>query len=315
RKLGKLECTQPAELVIPLCEAAWVMRKQADLSVWLNKDTGLLKEFTHSHAYGSTSEPAWQIGYNLALQARNLLDCSDSDPISSLTKLVEQKLGIAVIQLTLPTRIAGATIDTGRKRGIVLNAIGENTNVWVRRMTLAHELGHVLWDPKKELKSLTVDGYAEIASDPSKQTTTYYVEQRANAFAVAFLAPPSVVITLDEQGMKPSEILSHLMEVFGLSFTAARLHIRNIISADIPTESPQKNVNLPGSEWLKQESLTRCDFLGDTVPLSRRGNFAILVEEAERRGLISDDTAASHLGCSLDKYIDTAREPIRNLGR
>ena len=67
-----------------------------------------------------------------------------------MRKLLEEMLNIPVVQARLNEFIAGITIDTqgggGEKVcGFILNTVGENTNVLVRRTTLAYELGHFLW--------------------------------------------------------------------------------------------------------------------------------------------------------------------------
>ena len=58
-------------------------------------------------------------------------------PIRSMRELVEQRLGIPVVQARLPERIAGATVmttndDGDEVRGVVLNTLGGNSNVWIR---------------------------------------------------------------------------------------------------------------------------------------------------------------------------------------
>ncbi len=74
-----------------------------------------------------------------------------------MRELVEHRLGIPIIQVKLPPAIAGATISSHGQRGIVLNVRGVNTNVWIRRTTLAHELAHILFDPDAKLESVRVD--------------------------------------------------------------------------------------------------------------------------------------------------------------
>ena len=110
-----------------------------------------------------------------------------------MRELAEERLGIPIIQAPIDENIAGATIastdESGKEmRGIVLNILGANENVWVRRATLSHELGHLLYDPSPRLEKLKIDSYEQGEIDPQMQNTDF-VEQRANAFAIAFLAP------------------------------------------------------------------------------------------------------------------------------
>ena len=82
-----------------------------------------------------------------------------------MRELVEHRLGIPIIQVKLPPAIAGATISSHGQRGIVLNVRGANTNVWIRRTTLAHELAHILFDPEAKLESVRVDSYKQLERD------------------------------------------------------------------------------------------------------------------------------------------------------
>ena len=136
------------------------------------------------------------MGYDLAEQAREHLGLGD-EPVPSMRSLVEDNLGIPVIQARLRNEIAGATVavtdeDGHECRGIVLNTVGQNQNVWVRRATLAHEVGHLLYDPEDRLEGIRVDTYETNDVNPESGSTDY-VEQRANAFAIAFLAPLGAV--------------------------------------------------------------------------------------------------------------------------
>jgi Zn-dependent peptidase ImmA (M78 family) len=125
--------------------------------------------------------------------------------IESLKTLLEEQLKIPVVQQALHERFAGATEANGNSRGIVVNERGHNANVWVRRMTLAHELGHLLWDPDTRLNQLTVDEYAGLeAAYHTGRGRADVVEMRANAFAVALLAPPDGITKI--VAANPSEL-------------------------------------------------------------------------------------------------------------
>ncbi len=149
-------------------ESASIIRVQHRIQGWLGVPTER-SEIYPVDDYGSPMSPAWKIGYNLAEGARNTLRLG-RDPIDSMRELTEQRLGIPVIQAQLPRRIAGATVmtavdDGGEARGVVLNTVGENENVWIRRSTLAHELGHLLFDPNTRLANLRVDSYQDSQKD------------------------------------------------------------------------------------------------------------------------------------------------------
>jgi Zn-dependent peptidase ImmA (M78 family) len=228
------------------------------------------------------------------------------DPIRSMRDLVEKDLGIPVVQAQLQPSIAGATITTkgfngGEVRGFVLNTIGDNSNVWVRRATLAHELGHILHDPSQELKELRVDSYTGTLANPELGSGDY-VEQRANAFAIAFLAPLESV-----RNMTPTpigaEAVGEVMQTFGISHTAARYHVFN---AHHRQDQLPNQTELPGpaEEWLTAEDFTLDYFPVRSVPFQRRGRFAGLVAECFQRRLLSSYTAALYLGCSEDEFME-----------
>ena len=296
-----------AGTALKFAEAASVIRVQSMLMDWLDI-YGAAMNFQASDYYGSDMTPAWKVGYNLAEQTRQILELKMgiSGPIPSMRDLVEKKLGIPVVQAQLHPSIAGATITTrgydGTEiRGFVLNSIGENSNVWVRRATLAHELGHILYDPTQELKELRVDSYSGTFDDPELPNPDY-VEQRANAFAIAFLAPLAAV-----NGMTPPPIkledVGTVMQTFGISHTAARYHVLN---AHYGTVLMPEHFDLPGpsEDWRINEDFTLDFFPVLSVPFQRRGRYAGLVAECYRRRMLSSSSAALYLGCTEQEFLD-----------
>ena len=283
-------------------EASSIARTQLRLQQWLQLRKGS-DEFQPHADYGSSELPAWKIGYNLASKARAQLQLGER-PIPSMRDLTEKRLGIPVIQARLPGHIAGATVTTldehGQEaRGIVLNTVGANTNVWIRRITLAHELGHLLYDPVASLENLRIDSYSDNEIDPEAQGQDY-VEQRANAFAIAFLAPNEAV-----QKFAPTPVtkksVANVMCTFGISHTAARYHINNSYYRQF--QVPNEPVNASPSE----EQRIAEDFAIDYFPLARtrdqrRGRFSGLVAACFEKRLISLDTAALYLGCPVDDF-------------
>ena len=226
--------------------------------------------------------------------------------------LVEDRLGIPVVQVELGQNIAGATVVTkdedGREaRGVVLNTVGENENVWVRRATLAHELGHLLFDPNAQLENVRVDPYGQNEADPESHETDY-VEQRANAFAVAFLAPLGAV-----RRMVPAppsiESVVDVMHTYGISHTAARYHVSN--SHFRQYEVPPFGAHETPRDELKAAENFALDFFPlDGTPIQRRGKFAALVTRAVEEGCISMDTASLYLQCSAPE-LDARFEALR----
>jgi len=283
-------------------EAAAIIRAQLRLQKWLGLHSEK-DEFNPSADYGSSQAPAWLIGYNLASQARSALNLGDS-PIASMRELVEERLGIPVIQARLPNAIAGATVmsrdeNGDEARGVVLNTTGDNRNVWIRRATLAHELGHLLYDPNERLDNLRVDSY-KVSQADAQTYSADYVEQRANAFAIAFLAPNEAVRRLTPTPIS-GESVSRTMREFGISHTAARSHIYNCHYQNFNVPEGSGGV-YPSDEWKAAENFATDYFPIDSVPEHRSGRFAGLTATAYEENLITADTGALYLSCGVDEF-------------
>jgi len=228
--------------------------------------------------------------------------------------LLENQLHIPVIQMELPNSIAGATLSSNGHRGIVVNVRGNNENVLVRRSTLAHELGHLLWDPDQHLKNLVVDDSDSIErwDEEPNSSGSDYVEARANAFAVEFLAPRSVVLDVFTSEQEVRNGLRAVMERFGISFSAARFQIFNASDRKIDFASLQVDDIKPSVTWLAAEDYTLDFFKPRNTPISRRGRFAYEIVSAVKEHRIHESVAASWLQSSIDEYRD-AIEIIQDL--
>lgn len=286
-----------ANSVLGLAESAWVIDRQHHLFHEINTNkihnSGFKFDADHNYSY-----PSYQKGYALAERTRNILDIDDHEPIHSLRTLIEETLNIPLIQQRLEDKFAGATLANGKTRGIVVNELGRNENVWVRRMTLCHELGHLLWDPDQRLNKLIADDYDII--DGRNFANRDPVEIRANAFAIAFLAPPRAVREIVNQNQEPEDILNQLMLTYGISATAAKWHATNVSGADF-THIPTHSLSKPTDDWLGRENLTIDFHPIIDVPISRRGMFSYLVCRAFKEKLISVDSAAMYLKTTKDK--------------
>lgn len=276
--------------VLGLAESAWVISRQEALSELFGSPKAQLPKYDHNFSY-----PAYEVGFKLAARARALFDIGDLDPIESVRELIEERLKIPLVQDILNPRFAGATISNGRSRGIVVNERGMNSNVWVRRMTLCHELGHLLWDPDEKLEKVRVDDYSDLDEDIrfSKRDPA---EIRANAFAIAFLAPPGAVKKIATIHNEPSAAISEIMQTYGISGSAARHHYVNVTGKKVSIS--MHNLPNPDGGWFASENLSLDHFPIDSTPISRRGKFSWLVAKLYSVNLISSDTAAFYLSCS-----------------
>ena len=299
RELRKDDTTTfGAGTVLGLSEAAWVISRQA----YLSKALGFISP-------RSVALPAkdsnfglapFKLGYSLAERTRSILSLSSEEPIESLRILIEEVLELPLVQQAMDARFAGATIANGRDRGIVVNEKGMNTNVWVRRITLCHEIGHLLWDPDDKLAKLKVDEYSDINSNALDQRRDP-VEARANAFAVAFLAPPDGVRQIAKAyAGNVAEIVSRVMTTYGIGGAAAKHHVHNVASLDTLNISIT-DLPLPTDDWSYREDLTIAFFPIRSTPITRRGKFAWFVAKSVARGMLSEDTAAAYLKCEISQ--------------
>lgn len=294
-----------------MLEAGWIIQKQYELQQWLGI-SNLINRFEPSDNYGTSGYPAWQHGHYLASQTRGLLKIPPDEPIESMKNLVESTLGIPLVNTELQSQIAGATISNNKHRGIVVNTLGNNRNSWVKRVTIAHELGHLLWDPDQQLATVKVDQYEELegltTTGDNNRDENFYIEQRANAFAIEFLAPMRFVEETFESEESSSDGLRKVMEKFGISFTAARFQVWNAKNRTIPIESLTVADVQCTQHWDAAEE-PFAYFNPPSVPNSKRGRFAYLVARAFNENLISTQSAATYLDCT-DEEIEKDKESI-----
>lgn len=268
-----------------------VILEQARLAAWLDLTPSNPPRIEPDSFYGDANCPPWSQGQRLARETRRRLGIEPDAPITHLGRLIEERLGAPVIQAEFTQQqIAGATLAVGGHRGIIVNTLGANQNVWVRRATLAHELGHLLWDPDERLDVLLVDDYNSL----TQFSSTDRVEQRANAFAIEFLAPQQALRSMHAQNASDGEALRAIMVTFGISFTAARHHLKNALGR--PLKLDDRVDPSPTDDWSGRESYTVEYFAPQATPIPRRGRFAGLTVAALRGGLITRSTAARLLG-------------------
>lgn len=278
--------------VLALSEAAWVIRKQYELGEIAGSYSSISEKpnFEKDNDY---SHPAWKQGFRLAAQTRKKLGIDHIEPIYSLRKLIEDRLEYPLIQQKIDPKFAGATLSNGSFRGIIVNEEGNNSNVWIRRMTLCHELGHLLWDPENKLNRLKVDEYRQIENLRYGKRSDN-VEVRANAFAIAFLAPPEAVKALYDQCKSVGHTLASMMHLYGISMTAAKWHLSNVCNVDTDGVYPWE-LPYPTDDWIGRENFATDWFPAQSTPLSRRGRFAWITSLALKRRKISIDTASTIL--------------------
>jgi Zn-dependent peptidase ImmA (M78 family)/transcriptional regulator with XRE-family HTH domain len=301
----------PVLETIFLSEASWVIRTQYVLSELLGITKPVLAKFRPSTDYGKpgrdgkSSKPAFKVGQELAAKARDFLDIPQDSPIESLRDICANQLGIPLILVDTKSDFSGATVSTQGNRGIVINTSGKNANIFVRRIVIAHELGHLLFDTDRTLKTLKLDTLDEADFQYSKGffESVDYVEQRANAFAAELLAPEKSVRDFYNT-IESDDPIREIMLHFGVGFITARFQLWNALERKHSLESFSTKNREPTNDWIARENYNHTQ---DYFPIletlsSRRGEFANLVVQAELKALISADTAAFYLGCSMETY-------------
>lgn len=297
--------------VSTLAEAAWVAATQ----LRLQKALGFRVEhhgLETSANYGSPGYPAYEWGYLLAAEARQKLGIGPDTPIPSLRELVEEKFQIPLIQCELGETIAGATIEVDAGRAIVVNTSGRNRLFFIRRATLAHELGHLLFDPAPKLERLRVDEYTEF--ELAVQQSADPVEQRANAFAVEFLAPGNALV----QYFRATGDLAKTVAEYGLGPTATRHQLRNASQGGVVADGrsfPAQNTDewrQLFSDWEGRESFAVDYPAIPTLRASRAGRFCALAVRAAEDGIVSWDTAAEWLESNI-ATVRGARDILKDL--
>jgi Zn-dependent peptidase ImmA (M78 family)/transcriptional regulator with XRE-family HTH domain len=290
--------------VAKISEAAWVIRAEYELKALLGEFDGKMESFSLKDGfYGDYNCPVWQHAMYLASRTRDILNLKQDEPIQSLRRLIEVELGLPLIETSIDSRIAGATIANGGYRGILLNSSGDNgKNNFIRRMTLAHELGHLLWDDEQNLDNYLIDNYVELEKFGSEYepeySRSYYIEARANAFAAEFLAPQSAVKKLYSK----TRTVRSVMEHFGIGFTCAKYQIWNALDRNISIDRLTTEDVMSTDEWDIAENYSVAFMWDESIRDSRRGNFAKLVVDCEQKELITADSAACYLGCSIEIY-------------
>jgi len=262
--------------------------------VTLRKLLGLSVPALPKLAASNPLDEPFQQGASLAHALRTHLGLL-LKPIDSMRDLIAIKLpGVAVLAANLgsdgPAGLGFA--DSTRGPAIVLNLRGKNENAAVRRFSLAHELCHLLADWNRVEPLASISGY--LSESGLAQ------EQRANAFAVRFLCPESVVQGL--HALRDEDALSVLMDEYKLPYRAARLYLRNEAKIQLPDVGPAM---LPDPALEAQETLRAvADFPLDEVPYERRGPLAELAVRAWCRGKIGRDACARYLGVTAGSEIE-----------
>lgn len=240
----------------------------------------------------STRQEPWKQGYRLGAAARHRLGIA-TGPIHQLQATLEQK-GIHIASLDFASRAteAASVFEPGAMPIILLNeAAPRSAQTLSRRSTMAHELCHLLHDAGENDLETRLSGREELALDDP-------LEQRARAFAPAFLAPPEEVKHWFRTGAgkhqtHPENRVLTLAKRWGLSWTGAVWHAKNCQLIQHQTAERLKDEVPESQDWHQQFERTQASLpavpIADDLSVSPlcRGRLAELVLEAQQGGAIS----------------------------
>lgn len=179
-----------------------------------------LREVARGISETIDSRTPWESGYRLASLVREKLNKTAVDPLDEEAEI--RSMGIDIHNIPLnDTKILGACIGSPAFVPlIVLNQSCPDANgPSGRRITLAHELCHLLFDRSRMQNLARFEG-AEADSDR-------LIEMRANAFAVELLVPRSTLIKDDGTVPTPEE-LNRIAFERQVSLTALSRHAANL---------------------------------------------------------------------------------------
>ena len=164
----------------------------------------------------------WESGYRLASLVRDKLGRSLNDQFD--IEAEARKFGINIHDVPLTdTKILGACVGSSAFAPlIVLNpSCPDASGVSGRRITLAHELCHLLFDRSRMQSLARFEG--------STANTDRLIEMRANAFAVELLVPMSTLIE-DGHIVDGEEELKRISTERKVSLHALSRHVANLRS-------------------------------------------------------------------------------------
>lgn len=237
-------------------------------------------------------------GEALAREFRRTCGLGESEPIPSMNELLKA-LGVHVFYTT-PSDFDSAIdgVSTRVPAPAILVNLVEGPQSWRTRMTLAHELCHLLVDHTDDARS------DEALVSPSNQSPAYSfydghaaVEQRANAFAACLLAPTQGVRDrLADRDPTSEDSVVSIASHFGLGRTTAINRIRDVFDLSA-TERERMRSRSPG----KWDSDPVADVAEGTSV--RGGVLRDATLDALARGAIDPLRAREILGVSLSEAL------------
>jgi transcriptional regulator with XRE-family HTH domain/Zn-dependent peptidase ImmA (M78 family) len=242
----------------------------------------------------------------LAIDVRRWLELGEG-PIPSMVDVLEHRLGVPIVWSTLDEvddSIDGAsTVDP--IPAVLVNLVGGRELWWRTRMTLAHELCHLLFDalPASEHQRMVM--FSPHREGSRTQGHRHYplsdamerMERRANAFAAHFLTPARAVRRLVSRNDATSEhAISLLCQQFSIGRITAINQLQNVWL--LSKQERARMLDRAGEQALPSEHPDA------NVPSGRAPRCATLidwVDDALAHGWIGKVRAYNYLGLKLSE--------------
>lgn len=244
----------------------------------------------------------------LAIDVRSWLALGDG-PIASMVDVIEHRLNVPIVWSTpdeVDANIDGAsTIDP--IPAVLVNLVGGRERWWRTRMTLAHELCHLLFDslPDADHNRMVMFSPHRDGSRAAHGRNRSYplpeplerMERRANAFAAYFLAPGKAIRRLVPHSDATSEhAITLLCQQFAIGRVTAVNQLHHVWS--LSKHERTRMLDRAGEQALPYGHPDA------DVPSGRAPRCATLldwVEDSVARGWISKVRAYDYLGLELSE--------------
>lgn len=227
--------------------------------------------------------PDFEQGYAMATTVRRWLGKHDQ-PLD-IEALLTRTLCVPVRDIALPDADVEGGCVCGDETGPMVFVNTEarmGRTAWGRRMTLAHELCHLLLDRPPQRTLGHVSGAWSIPR----------LERRANAFAAELLLPQGALMAARDRGADYAE----LMDTYGVGVTTATWQARNRLGEDLPGAHPPSADTQAGSAPARGPSTPTAGPSAPMTPARYQVLYALLAEPdllRRRPGDIAQRAAAS----------------------
>lgn len=252
----------------------------------------------------------WQQGQEFAVRAREALGLG-IEPIPSMKALLEERLHWSLFFVTpeqlSPDLQAASTIEP--RVAILVNLVEGRETWWRTRVSLAHEMCHVLYDSRTIARPYLISPQGELQGRQEWAIVDRFrgLERRANAFAVHFLAPSAAVrATVGAMSPDSKQAIDAVCARFGIGRTVAVRRLGH--EYRLPEDTQNRLLErAPESTHEKHHPDAAVE------PGLRRGRLATLVERAFSSKKIGAVSARAYLEIPMSEPLPgsgSGREPL-----